>query len=744
MSDTTSTSKADRGSEGSECPIERKSEIDRDEGTGMQNECKKVIAERNVIEKNKKVEDNILQINHQRQRILMEANYEKEKRLEELEKEINDQKTQHQEGIYWLRMQLETSRKEKNEADKRIVEFQKELRRLTTIPKARNICLDHTLSDSTGDGNEKYILIVELQNRLEKFESSFGVMENQMSMMKSSSSEIVKSLKEEIAGLMEDRTSSELDLLNKLSELENESRRAQLEYTMELQKKDEIIESLRNDETCSTSGNGTMIYDGSSSTDTTKNSISGSGTRLNDRLNDRTLSLIRGGMDQSSVVLRLEGQNAELQRKLYKANNELKDLKSGSKALNNSESIQCLSEERRAIDLSMDKLKTAMGSTTSAVSKLEGLVKKVETDDDPGAQKQKKRMLSVLESASLINEEVKLSVLLTELKLRNEFECLKKNKLAVEWGDKASLMKKQVVNDFEKIQKDALAELGKAGVEFSRQVKDLGKRIEADNRAKNRNSKSRSSYITSMDKFHGLNRLNQLISSSQVDNFSGDGSESTGDRVMISRNVLNLLEKELLQSAERIKAKNKKIGSLKEDLERSKIRETRLKKELRDSIKRNASGKSFKNVNDTRQTKENDRKDSMLSKSIPREIHTTMEDQSTLSPAVSPGQQERRKLSVKLLNGETRRRRKGMSDDSQDGGTNPAKAPVHLLKPGDRVNSIGFVPSPSRVGNSSNSNATSTTKQLSHASRRVQPTSHDIKKLVFLPPCFFEDLKEVS
>jgi len=722
MSDT-STPKADRGSEDSESRIDQISMIDQNEGTGI---------------------PKILQMNHQRQRILMEANIEKDKRLQELKKEIKDQNTQHQEGIYWLRMQLETSRQEKNEADRRIVEFQNELRRLTSLPPPRSISLDPTISDSVGDGYEKDIMIAQLQNRLEKFESSFNVMENQMSMMKSSSTEVVKSLKEEIAGLMEDRTRSELDFLNKVSELENESRRTQLEFTMELHKKDGIIETLRNTETCSASANGTMIYDESSSTEITKNSISCSETWSNDQSNDLSTSLIRGGMDQSSLALRLEEQNAVLQRKLYKANKELKILKSRSKALDNSQSVHRLSEERRAIDLSMDRLKTVMGSTSSAVSELRGLVEKIKTDDDSGADKQKKRMLSVLESAFLIDEEVKLSVLLTELKLRNEYECLKKNKLAIDWGDQANLNKQQLRNDLEQIQNDALAELGKAGAEFSRQVEDLEKRIEADKRAKNRNSKSRNSCITSLDKFHGMNRLNELISSSQADNFSRDGSESSGDRLMISRNVLNLLEKELLQSAERIKAKNKRIGSLKEDLERSKIRVTRLKKELKDSIKRNGSSKSFKNVDDTRETTEDDRKDSMFSKSIPREIHTTIEDQSTLSPAVSPGQQERKKLSIKALKGETRRRRKGMSDDSQDGGTNPAKAPVHFLTPNDRADSIGFVPSPSRVGKRSNSNATSTTKPLSDASRRVQPTSHDIKKLVFLPPCFFEDLKQLS
>ncbi len=715
-----------------------------DKGIGKLNNSREDTTERKVTGKKKKTEEKILLINRQRQRILMEANIEKDKRLEDLEKEINDHNTQHQEGIYWLRMQLETSRLEKTAADERISELQKELRSLTSMQPARNISLDPTITDSVGGGDEKDVLIAQLQNRLEKFESSFGVMENQISMINSSSAKVIQTLKEEIAHAMEDRTRSELDLRNQLSKLDNENRQRQLEFTLELYNKDEIIATLRSQETCSTSG----------TTAETKNSISGCETWSQDQTNDLSTDLIRASKDHSSLVLRLGEANTELQRKLDKANKELKDLKSESKASDTFLSEQRVSEERRAIDLSLDGLKTVVGSTNNAVSEVRELIKTVETDDDSGADKVNKRMLSVLDSASLIHEEVKLSILLTELKLRNEFECLNKNKLAFDWGDQANRNKQQLINDLKKIENDALVELEKAGGEFSRQINDLEKRIRSEKsklgkkdthkRAKNHASKwSEPCNTNALVVFHELNRLNKLVSYSQVDRDSGDGSESTGDRLMISRNVLNLLEKELLQSAERIKAKNKKIGSLKVELDRSKIRETRLRKELRDSIKQSVSSKSYKVSNDVGETSKADRKDSMFSKSIPREIHTKMEDQSTLSPVLSPGQQERKKLRI-TLKGESRRRRKGMSDDSQEGGTTPAKVPVHFLTTGDRIGSIGFVPSPSKVGKSNNSNATSTTKPLSDTSKRVQPTSRDVKKLVFLPPCFFNDLEQLS
>jgi hypothetical protein len=204
---------------------------------------------RTATEKSK--EENILQIYREKHNVLMEANAEKGERLHHLEKEFNNHNIQHNEGISWLRLQLDTSRREKDAADERIADLQKELRLLNSDRPPRTISLDPTITDSVGNGDEKLNSITRLQNRLEKYECSFGIMEYQMAMMKSSSGEIIKMLKEEIASLMEDRSRVELELLNQLSELDDENRRRKLEYTLELHNKDETIETLRNLKSCS-------------------------------------------------------------------------------------------------------------------------------------------------------------------------------------------------------------------------------------------------------------------------------------------------------------------------------------------------------------------------------------------------------------------------------------------------------------------------------------------------------------
>jgi len=739
----------------------------------------------------KSTEENILKIYRERQRILTEANSEKDRRLERLEKEFNDHNIQHKEGIYWLRLQLETSRHEKNAADERIAELQNELRRLSSEHPSRNISMDPTICDSIGNGDEKDNLITRLQSRVEKYESSFVVMEVQMEMIKSSSGQVVKTLKEEIADLMEDRTRSELDLLNQLSELDNENRRRQLEYTLELHNKDEKIEILRSLESCSISAKGhqassscTLIYNGSDSTENTKSSLLGceiwSGDLANDLANDLPTNEIPVGKDELSLILRLGEEKAELQRKLDEANKELEDSRSGLNVKDdiglvneklkdlgseldvkdNLKLVQRVSEERRAVDMSIDRVKTVLKATNAAVSNMKALIETSKTDDDSSAEREKERMLSVLESAKLIHEEVKLSIMLIELKLRNGFDCLKKNWMTQEAHHQATPNNQEVINDMKEIQNDTLIQLGKAEADFSRQIKDLQRRKIVENsklgdmlqkttpkRARKHDSSksSKTSQNPVVDKF---------LLSCQADRDSRHGSSAAGEGRIISRDVLHLLERELMQFAERMLAKNKKIVLLKEEVERHKKRESSLRKELRASIKsdvgmnssvpktsKDTSSKSNKAVNDISETNEDEDKhfmcgphNSRFPQNVPREILARKKVRPMTSNRVSPDSfLSDQEIPNTKFKGESSRRRKGMSEDTQEGGD--------PLLPGHRRDSIGFVPSPQPTSKKRLSNSTSTATKSTKGVTRRQPSSREIKQLVFLPPCFFSDLE---
>ena len=750
--------------------------------------------EKGKTDEEKIAEQNVLQIYREKHRILMESNTEKDRRVERLEKELNDHTIQHKEGIYWLRMQLDTTRHDLNIANGRIDELQRELRLLSSDQPAREVSLDPTISESVGNGEETENLISRLESRIKKYETSFGIMENQIAMIKSSSGEVIKTLKEEIATLMEDRTRAELDLLNQLTELDNENRRKQLEHALEIHNKNETIEILRHLESCSTSAKEqqasslrTLLYDGSSSTEDTKGSLLG-------------CEVPSSGLAKSSMLYSMGEEKAELQRKLDEANRKLENFRSGMinekleelqlgmnmtvdsgmvhekleelkseikekadaefvdenlddtelelKMSDDIESVQQTSEEKIALNLSIDKVKTVLGSADDAVSKVKNMIKNLKTKDDPEAKKERKRMFSVLESATLIHEEVKLSVLLIELKLRNEFECLKKNGLDNDGKNETKLDIHELINDMEQIQNDAFIQLRKAGAQFSRQIKDLEKRAASgkpnlDHLLNKNSEKCKKKHSSKSSKKSDTPVVDELISSCKANRDSKIASQVEGGGLTINRDVMYSLEKELVQFNERLLTKNQKIVSLKEQIEKHKIRENNLRKELRSSIKFNVDlnhGRTKTSKDISSKSIELFSKDAMFHQSIPREIHTRID----IGPITPIGASGRSLLSDQTLfnmkfKGEDGRRKKGMSDDSQEGGTNPITQ-MHAITSDDRHDSIGFVPSPPLACEKQMSNLPSETELSNGENRRLQPTSREIKKLVFLPPCFFSEL----
>lgn len=226
--------------------------------------------------------------------------------------------------------------------------------------------------------------------------------------------------------------------------------------------------------------------------------------------------------------------------------------------------------------------------------------------------------------------------------------------------------------------------------------------------------------------------VDDLISSCKANRDSKYGSQLEGGGLSINQDVMYLLEKELVQFAERLLAKNQKIVLLKEQIEKHKIRESNLRKELRESIRLNVC----MNHNETKSSKDLSSKSiELFNQSIPREIHTNIDDR----PITPIGTSNRSLLSADIFAEEGDKRKRGTFDDSLDGGTNPIDQ-IHSKTPAIRCDSIGFLPAPTLANEKPLSSATTGSESSDALKRRLKPTSREIKKLVFLPPCFFSDI----
>ena len=553
---------------------EGESERKIDEGSSMHEEnCTKKFDDKGLDNTNSSIEE-VLKIHRNKQRILLEANVDKDERLERLEKEYHNVNIQYKEGINWLRLQLDTSRREKDAAEERIFELQADLHHLN-IDESNCPTEDGIINNNNNDNDND----IRLQKRLKKYETSFGVMENQIAMVKTASGEVVKTLKEKIADLMEDRSKAELDLLNQLSVLDNESRRQKLDYELQLQNKDEIIEGLRRKVESATNSD-VSSFD-----------------------KDKELSQSPPLKKKEDTIQRLEKEKTELQKKLEIATNDLDAFRLGQNT-------------RDTIDLSLGRVETILESVDGSVLKLKGVIDQIVNRDDTNniIKEDKEKMLSILELISLIHEQAKVSMMLIELKLKNQLEielklknqleCLKHDTpttttIKIEMNDNRDML-----NDVREIQKTALAEIRAVEIGISCQIKDVEAIAQLEKMELNNSLRERTEKLAEVER-KGIALQNQILklnstncdsdqcdigfsSSCQADQrTSEENTKIVTDKVItISRNVLDQLQTELVRFAETMHVRNNTIVLLREELDVQDAREEESQKELETALKR--------------------------------------------------------------------------------------------------------------------------------------------------------------
>mmetsp|Transcript_16838 Transcript_16838/g.38602 ORF Transcript_16838/g.38602 Transcript_16838/m.38602 type:complete len:707 (-) Transcript_16838:160-2280(-) len=497
------------------------------------------------------VDKDILQIYRNKQLILMEANLEKEKRLEELEKEFNDHNVQHKEGIYWLRLQLDTTRQEKKDAEERLSELRTELQKLSAGQPLLS-SVDNETDDDVR--SEKDVLISRLQHKIKRYEISFGVMENQMAMIETSSGSIINTLKKEIADLMEDRTKVELDLLNQLSDLDNENRKRQLEFALELENKNEKIEALRKGQQVSL-----CTVDNSSRFSSEDNNSEAMGYFFGTSSKSKTDS-----QSDELIIHRLGGSKSELHRIIEASSTDSEEVRMGPNSEDDTITRGRIWEERHRIESSICRVKTILESTNTAISNLEDIVTSFNPGDESDVEIEKEKILSIHQSASLIHDQIKVSIALIELKLRNEFDRSKSDCSAS--NTEHSTSRGAAMNSMEAIKNDTLLELEKVEAECSRQLKELEERLNAGAMSQNL-------------------QLDSDSSSHQADHILENSKAYTNDTLVISRGVLHLLENELIQFANCMQAKNETIDSLKAELRRQKEHGISMRRDLKAASK---------------------------------------------------------------------------------------------------------------------------------------------------------------
>mmetsp|Transcript_22807 Transcript_22807/g.33966 ORF Transcript_22807/g.33966 Transcript_22807/m.33966 type:complete len:706 (-) Transcript_22807:156-2273(-) len=158
----------------------------------------------------------------------------KDEELALLRSEFDAAQIKHKEETYWLRLETNNLKNDKQATDDRIADLYRDLREI-----------DDLLDDEGGTPvctDPAYVL--HLQAQLSKSVQTMGVLDNQMSLVKRSCDMVVQSMKEEIADVMEDKCQMEVEVMNKLAILKNEKVTLEDQHQETIKQKNDVIKKL--------------------------------------------------------------------------------------------------------------------------------------------------------------------------------------------------------------------------------------------------------------------------------------------------------------------------------------------------------------------------------------------------------------------------------------------------------------------------------------------------------------------
>ena len=502
--------------------------------------------------------------------------------LFQLQQELTEQQIQHKKQVQLLQMDLDQTTREKAAGEERMGELYHDLMEIQDQKEEEEESSAMVVMGDDGkpiDDPRALAVIKALNEKIQKYEKTFGVMDNQVAMIKTSCEQVVKTLKDEIADMMEDRCHMEIDLLNQVARLENEKETLKKELDPERYVILEKAQSFRH-----------------ISTDSFEEKLQ----ELRDERAKLEHLLNQERQESDYVIARMEESNQSLQTKLEVVTTELTILQSKPESMQTAQVLEKVAQERLNLANMLDELAILWERADTSVSFLEDLVDrfqesgetKNDSDDDHG------RFLTTLESAALVHNQVKISLLLLELKLRNQLTALSNDQLAQHWTD---ANQSKMTAHLDHVRKENVEALEAVKLRMEEGLKSVEKRVETEVKFMKKSILQRTNAIQciqiehkkfqrDLDDFqHQEKWKSNDVNPPKSPKAVAKGDSITGHspvRLPVGESVLDQLQSEVLKTVERLKMKDNMILLMKEKIDESTARERILKKELKRVMKK--------------------------------------------------------------------------------------------------------------------------------------------------------------
>lgn len=486
----------------------------------------------------------------------------------DLRRHIGEEDARHKQEVYWFRMNMDELRREKEDVEDRIDTLYRDLKEF-----------DREIIERDPNPDREYV--ASLQNQLGKALKTLEILEQQTSMVKASCDEVVKSLKEEIADVMEDKIRMEMDLLNQLATLDGEKRTIQMDFEETIKQKDEKITQLNQ-------GIGLSNKPSSSKNESAKqmedlladiNSLKSTRRKLQDELDAER-------NDADEAIQRLEEANQDLEQQIDSMTSDLEVMRQGAAA----EAVQvldALTRDRQETLTTLERVAMIWEKADDSIQALEDVMDELRPhDNEDHIHGDRERLLSTLETASLVHGQIKVSLLLVELKLRNQLSSLKNDKLRM--GGVATVDDLTLTERMKEIQQEALTALDQVEDSLTDQIKQLEHLTREETSHVKEDLEERTEELRSMQTQHRkleaeISRLRENDSSTA--NNTSNQSTSSGES-SLSRQMMERLQSEVVMVIDRMQEKNEIIRRLQASIDELRVREAALKKELKRMMKK--------------------------------------------------------------------------------------------------------------------------------------------------------------
>ena len=468
-----------------------------------------------------------------------------------LQKELNQTYVTHREELYWLRLELDTTRREKEAAEDRMAELYRDLQEMQQADATVRALPGATMDEA---------YVVQMQDQVQKYERMMRVMNNQLTLVRNSSDTVVKSLKEEISDIMDEKVKMELNLMNQLSDMEKETQ--------------ELMASLHvQGQSANAANTANAVMSPQNKDDADEN---GDAARLQmevNHLRQENNELTKSLAKQHKESLEKARQEKEaLTRQVEKLQGDMLMTRPPDQAVL---ALHQMQQDRHETLDTLERASLLWDRADESIQKLESVMMELKPKDEEVVDDdESEQLLSTLETASLVHGQIKVSLMLIELKLRNNLACIKNDQLQL--GSITPI--NPVVNQrISEIQAQAMAAIGQVEAVLKTQVGQLEQQsiLETQHVTETLESK-----VTDLERMEALQQQLQRDISILNAEGPGDGAEH-----VVSTKALEQLQGEVLQVIERVREKNESIGRLTATVDEHKVRERSLMEELKRLMK---------------------------------------------------------------------------------------------------------------------------------------------------------------